>query len=105
MVNLDCIGVLGEGPLLVDPGDMDEGKRLADLILRRLTDAGISDLGLQPLTSDHTVFQDRGFPAISILASRDCFLRYHTAADTVDALDIGELAAMVEALARALTEP
>jgi hypothetical protein len=105
VVNLDCIGTLGKGPMLVDSGSTDEGKRIADVILRRLTEAGIRDLKVEPFVSDHTVFQDQGYTVIGIIAPRDGFVRYHTLADTIDTVDIGELATVVEALTRALTEP
>jgi Iap family predicted aminopeptidase len=106
-LNMDCLAVLGEGPLALCSGGGEAAVTLATLARQALTAVGLPTVTAEPeeLSSDHMAFIAAGYPAVGLLSTMDSMSAYlHKSSDGPGAVDVKELAATTLAIAEAILE-
>ena len=97
VINMDMIANIniGDNGQPVAPGVLLEGAQISEAIVDRLSAAAAAYTDLQvqvsfnPFASDHVPFIDAGIPAVlTIEAADQANDRIHTAADTIDHIDV-----------------
>lgn len=89
-INLDCLGVVDGGKVLLVGQENDV---LVNSMLDFFNEKGLPAVQGNAISSDHLLFVDRGFPALTVTQEKYNFI--HTTLDTVEKIDEDMLNQMI----------